>query len=159
MCDKQRPPEIEIVHKLRHIDAIMRRKHHPPCHNHDTSHHSEKEGFRGFGAGRLFDILTREENGLVQTRLADMLNIRPQSLSELLAHLEGDGFITREQSEEDKRQIVVRITDAGREHHTKIRAKHLEDARTLLAPLSEEEKSTFIRLLDKILEAENNTKE
>ncbi|MBQ7921619.1 MAG: MarR family transcriptional regulator [Clostridia bacterium] len=160
MCDKQRPPELEIVHKLRHIDAMMRRKNSPPCHPPEGHPHGGKDGFSGFGAGKLFEILTKEERGLIQTRLASMLNIRPQSLSELLTRLEGDGFITREQSEEDKRQIVVRITDAGREHHTRMRAKHLENARSLLSPLTDEEKTTFIRLLDKILEADTNqTKE
>ena len=158
MCDKKHPPELRIVHKLRHIEVMQRRKCHPPApsdHPEMPSSHG-KEGFRGFGAGRLFDILSKEENGLVQTKLASMLNIRPQSLSELLNHLETDGFIVREQSPEDKRQSVVRITDAGKEHHAKMRENHLKNANQLLSPLSDEEKDTLIRLLDKILQADEN---
>ena len=162
MCDKKHPPEMEIVHKLRHVEVMMRRKCQPPAppHGQEAPSGGCREGFRGFGVGRLFEILCHEENGLIQTKLASMLNIRPQSLSELLTHLEGDGFITKEQSEEDKRQIVVRITDTGREHHTRIRAKHLEDAKNLLSPLRDDEKQTLICLLDKILLAEReNEKE
>lgn len=158
MYDKKHIPELEIVHKLRHVEVMMRRKCHPPSPstNPECPPHGGKEGFRGFGAGRLFEILTNEENGLVQTKLASMLNIRPQSLSELLTHLESDGFIQREQSADDKRQILVRITDAGREHHAQMRENHLKNAKQLLSPLNDEEKSTFIRLLDKILQADGD---
>ena len=57
----------------------------------------------------------------------------------------------------DKRQILVSITETGRELHACIRQKHHEEAQALLSVLSEEEKLTLADLFDKILRTEHNT--
>jgi len=158
MLETERPLEIEILHKLRHIDAMSRRKYPPSPSNGAIPPEGEKSGFLGFGTGRLLGILKREEHGIPQTKLAASLNIRPQSLSELLARLENDGFVERHKSETDKRQILVKITDTGREHHSRIREKHWDDAKMLFSPLNTEEKRILADLLNKILQAETNTK-
>ena len=53
------------------------------------------------------------------TELAALERVRPQSLTRTLAGLEEDGLISRQASENDRRQSVIAITEQGREalHH------------------------------------------
>ena len=47
--------------------------------------------------------------------MSKILDMRPQSLGELLEKLERNGYITRNPSEEDQRIMTVRLTEAGKE--------------------------------------------
>ena len=51
-----------------------------------------------------------------QKELSDLLDMRPQSLGELLGKLERNGYITRTPSERDQRVLIIRLTDAGKNY-------------------------------------------
>ncbi|MBU9746673.1 MarR family winged helix-turn-helix transcriptional regulator [Diplocloster agilis] len=66
------------------------------------------------GQGRVLAILKMQPE--ISTKdLSYLLDIRQQSLSELLGKLEKAGYITREPSDNDKRVMVVKLTDKGRD--------------------------------------------
>lgn len=46
--------------------------------------------------------------------LASLEHIRPQSLTRILASLEKDGFIRREQGTDDRREVRIEISEKGR---------------------------------------------
>ena len=46
--------------------------------------------------------------------LAELLRLEPATLSPLVKRLESAGFVTRERSADDERQLAVRLTPAGR---------------------------------------------
>jgi DNA-binding MarR family transcriptional regulator len=46
--------------------------------------------------------------------LAELLRLEPATLSPLVKRLESAGFVTRERSADDERQLAVRLTSAGR---------------------------------------------
>jgi DNA-binding MarR family transcriptional regulator len=46
--------------------------------------------------------------------LAELLRLEPATLSPLVKRLEAAGFVTRERSADDERQLAVRLTSAGR---------------------------------------------
>ena len=46
--------------------------------------------------------------------LAELLRLEPATLSPLVKRLEAAGFVTRERSADDERQLAVRLTPAGR---------------------------------------------
>ncbi len=99
---------------------------------------------------RVLSLLSESE-GLSQRKLALILDIRPQSLSELLGKLERDGLIERRKNDGDKRETLVSLTEAGR-----LRAQAFEDAREdaverFLAPLGAEERETLGGLLEKLV--------
>ena len=48
-----------------------------------------------------------------QKELTYLLDMSKQSLAELLGKLERNGFIVREASEEDKRSVNIKLTEAG----------------------------------------------
>ncbi len=64
------------------------------------------------GQGRILTAL-RRMNSIPQRELGFMLDIRPQSLGELLQKLENNGYIRRYQSPTDKRALIVELTEKG----------------------------------------------
>lgn len=65
------------------------------------------------GQGRVLALLKLNPE-ISQKDLSNILNIRSQSLGELLFKLERNGYITRTPSELDRRVIMIKLTDAGR---------------------------------------------
>ncbi len=102
------------------------------------------------GRGHIITVLSKQD-GLTQKQLAEMLSIRPQSLSESLTKLEEEGMIRRERSETDKREVNVFITDAGRACCEDIHKRHESHAAEFFSPLTEEEKKTLGELLSKLV--------
>lgn len=64
------------------------------------------------GQGRVLSLLKLTPE-ISQKELGDILDIRPQSLGELLAKLERSGYIIRTPSEADRRTMIIRLTEAG----------------------------------------------
>lgn len=64
------------------------------------------------GQGRVLAILKLQPE-IGQKELSYLLDMRNQSLGELLAKLEKSGAITREPSEDDRRSMTVRLTEYG----------------------------------------------
>ena len=65
------------------------------------------------GQGRALAILNRYGE-MRQSELCARMNIRPQSLGEILAKLERAGYVERHTLAIDRRHQVVRITETGR---------------------------------------------
>lgn len=109
---------------------------------------------REHGRVRLMNML--KENGeLSQKEIAEKLDIRPQSLSELLVKMESDGFISRRQDKDDKRVIVVALTEKGEEQLVVLRQANREHAEKLFSPLTDEEKDALIAILKKLTQKED----
>lgn len=103
-------------------------------------------GLPGYSRQKVLSIL--EEMGpLSQKKVQEILDIKPGSLSELCAKMESGGLIERTRDENDKRNVVIRITEKGREQRREIR-----DAKDdfLFASLSEEERNELRRILHKL---------
>lgn len=96
------------------------------------------------GQGRIMHILS-SRGSISQMDLQEMLGIQPGSISEILSKVEGKGLISRRKSEEDKRKIIVELTEAGKQHVTEYRASHRN--RDKFAALSEEQKEQLKELL------------
>lgn len=66
------------------------------------------------GQGRILSALRRKHN-VSQKDLGTSLDIRPQSLGELLQKLEANDYIKRYRSPTDKRALIVELTEKGEE--------------------------------------------
>ena len=64
------------------------------------------------GQGRILSALRRMHN-ISQKELGFILDIRPQSLGELLRKLEDNEYIRRYQSPNDKRALIVELLPKG----------------------------------------------
>ncbi len=61
--------------------------------------------------------------------LASLQRTQPQSLTRVLAELEAEGLLTREQDPDDRRRIILTITRAG----TELLVRTMRDRDTWLA--------------------------
>ena len=68
------------------------------------------------GQGRILALL-KAESRMTQKELAQKLNMRQQSMGEFLAKLEKNGYLTRSPSEEDRRTMIIELTEKGRAFH------------------------------------------
>lgn len=102
------------------------------------------------GQGRIFAIL-KMQDGISTKELSYLLGIRVSSLNELLAKMEKNGYVTREQSEADKRVMLVKLTDKGKNE------EQLEwNPGGIFTCLSEEEQKAFADYLDRVIVALEN---
>jgi DNA-binding MarR family transcriptional regulator len=53
--------------------------------------------------------------GMTPTAIAEVEHIRPQSLTRLLAALDADGLTRRRGGESDRRQVIIELTETGRD--------------------------------------------
>ena len=79
--------------------------------------------------------------------MATILGIRQQSLNQSLVRLEEEGYIVREQAEEDKRRIIVRLTEKGRSAEPP-----KNEAASAFEALTGEEQEQLSSILDKLIE-------
>lgn len=100
--------------------------------------------------GRILKILYYH-GPMTQKMLQDKLDIQPGSMSEIAAKLEHKGLLCRQKDPVDKRQILLTLTDAGREDveqfHRQGKTQHGAD----FAALTQEEQQLLSQLLDKLL--------
>ncbi|MDG7115633.1 MarR family transcriptional regulator, partial [Streptococcus pneumoniae] len=63
--------------------------------------------------------------------LAERLCSKPQSTSELVSRLQKQGFVARDSSDADGRQVVVSLTTIGEEVLRRMAAAHRQELRRL----------------------------
>lgn len=132
----------ELFRKLARLDALMRRGIGRAAHGAHSPHR---------GQGRVLSILKLQPE-MTQRELGYLLDMRKQSLGELLAKLEARGLIARTQSEEDRRAMVIRLTGEGKKAAEALDTEN-EDESDLFAALNEEEQKQLGEYLDRLIAA------
>jgi DNA-binding MarR family transcriptional regulator len=92
---------------------------------HKAVHECVDERMAGNGASLATWLVLHhavEEPDLSQSHLASRLVIEAPTLVRHLDRLEADGLLERRRDERDRRVVRVRVTDAGREAETRLRA-------------------------------------
>jgi DNA-binding MarR family transcriptional regulator len=122
----------ELYEKLEQLQWLRRKQH---IHDHaefgptaDTTR----------GQGRILAVL-KMKDGISTKDLAYMLGMQVSSLNELLSKLEKGGYVQREPSEQDKRVMLVNLTEKGREEEQ----QEMEDSSDIFSCLSEDEQKTL----------------
>lgn len=92
-----------------------------------------------------------KEKAMKTLEISKVLDISPSTLIGVLDELERQGLILRERQQEDKRVVLVTVTDKG----DRIVKKHFEEDDVflinLLKQLEEQEQKELVKLLDKML--------
>ncbi|MCL1804281.1 MAG: MarR family transcriptional regulator [Eubacteriaceae bacterium] len=102
------------------------------------------------GQGRILAML-KLQDAISTKDLSYLLGIRVSSLNELLAKLEKSGHVTREASEQDKRVMLVKLTEKGRAQLAE--AENKQDSSNIFDCLDEGEQASFGAHLDKVIDA------
>ena len=104
------------------------------------------------GQGRVLSLLKLQPE-IEQRELGYLLNMSRQALAELLGKLEKSGYITRTQSDKDRRSFIVTLTDKGREALPDRSSKTDDDdeVEAVFGCLNEDEQDSLGGYLDRII--------
>lgn len=129
----------ELLAKLIRLSELLHR------HSHRSHRMHGPVGDPHRGQGRVLALL-RMRPEISQKELSYLLDIRPQSLGELLAKLERNGFIERAPSETDRRVMNIRLTEEGEKA-----AEQPREGDALFKSLNAEEQELLGQYLDRII--------
>jgi DNA-binding MarR family transcriptional regulator len=134
----------DLLQQLFQLEWLLRRSH--------MRHHRDMGpmGTPYQGQGRILSLLKLKPE-ISQKELSKILDIRSQSLGELLAKLERAGFITRTPSEVDRRGMDIRLTEAGRAASEKEDAEP-QTRESFLDCLNAEEQATLRDYLGRLIQ-------
>ena len=101
---------------------------------------------RQYGRRRIFSVLL--ENGeILQCNLQNELGISSGAMSEILTKIENDDFIEKSRSDTDGRQIVLRLTEAGKAEAIRMQSEYEEKVSLMLSCLNAEQKKSLLEML------------
>lgn len=103
------------------------------------------------GQGRVLALLQLHD-GVSTKDMATILGIRVSSLNETLAKMEEAGLVVREQSEEDKRIMLVNLTEEGRN----LKQEALDVPALLFGVFDETEQETLAGYFTRMTDALND---
>ena len=130
----------ELYEKLSRLQWLLQRQH--------LRSHAEygPMGDPTRGQGRVLAALKMKPE-ISMRDLSYLLAIRHQSLNELLNKLEKSGYITRTPSETDKRSVMIRLTEKGKNE------QYMDMDVGIFNCLNEEERVAFGEYLDRVIAA------
>lgn len=129
----------ELMEKFLRIIRLLHQHHHQV---------GTLRGTFGRGQGRVLSMLKSHPN-INQKKLSALLDIRAQSLGELLTRLENSGCIRRVASDEDRRALIIQLTSKG-EAAAEQAEQHKREMAELFECLSVEEKKILGGLVDRL---------
>ncbi|MBJ6978866.1 MarR family transcriptional regulator [Luteimonas sp. MC1895] len=98
---------------------------------------------------RILAVLGRFP-GMSAVGVAERSAMDKVAVSRAVARLLERGLLHRETHGDDRRRSVLELSDAGREVYSEVAPLALSYERELLAPLSDEERVQFSRMLDRL---------
>lgn len=88
--------------------------------------------------------------GLTMGEIAEKMSHTMAAASGLVDRLEGLGYVRREVSEDDRRRVLVSITDKGAELVERIRQDMIHNLGEIMATLSPGEQRMWLQIYEKI---------
>ncbi|MCL2655464.1 MAG: MarR family transcriptional regulator [Coriobacteriia bacterium] len=108
-----------------------------------------RERLDGSGDFQRIHMLKHLMGGpLAQAKLAEHLQMNPSALSKLIDNLEQKGYVTRMVDPEDRRRMVIGLTEEGRTIQHKMRIQAMEQVNRSLKTLTPEERATLSEALN-----------
>ena len=98
-------------------------------------------------------LILLEEGPLGVGEIAVELGVNPSNASRLCDRLQGLGLIERQRSEEDRRSVLVALTEAGREVVEQVRAARRAEITRVVAKLDEHGGAAAVGSVVQALEA------
>jgi len=98
-------------------------------------------------------ILLGREEGQTSRQLGEHTQLDSATVSGIIDRLEGLQLITRKRSPEDRRAVLLYLTEAGREKALELDRRFEEAHQAFLAEFSPEEQGLFRRFLKRLQES------
>lgn len=107
-----------------------------------------KHGFTTSIGFVLLNLHFRE--GTPATKIAPLMGMESRSLSRMLKNMEEQGLIRKEQAENDKRSVLIYLTEKGLEKREISRLTVRGFNEQLSSKITSEEFKTFVNVMNKI---------
>ena len=91
-------------------------------------------------------------NGMTPAELADQSNVTRATMTGLVDTLVRDGFVKRAADTDDRRMMRVALTRKAEKFLERLLPGHFQRMAALMNPLSQSERKTLVKLLNKILQ-------
>jgi DNA-binding MarR family transcriptional regulator len=98
----------------------------------------------------LMQLYLADEKGLTPSECAQRADVTKATITGLLDGLERDGLVRRFPDLADRRMLRLQLTDQGRELLSQMLPDHFCRTTDLMANLTDSEKKTLIKLLNKV---------
>lgn len=102
------------------------------------------------GKAPILCMIAKNGNMMSQQELRMHFELKPGSLSEILAKMESAGLIERTRNPEDRRQLFVRLTPEGVELAAREQEERIAFRREAFTVLTDEEQDQLLESLQKI---------
>ncbi len=140
--EQQYPVALDLFEQFARVEWLMHRFH----QRNRRAHGPMGDPHRG--QGRILSLLKIQPE-ISQRDLSYLLDMRPQSLGELLTKLEKGGFIERTAARDDRRAMNIRLTPAGEEAADANQRPSRADS--MFTCLTDEERATLGSYLERII--------
>lgn len=142
--------KVSLTERFITLSRLFIQKHHQTGASH------LQDPYRG--QGRILSLLKMEPE-MSQKKLSYLLGIRPQSMGELLAKLEQNGYITRTPSAEDRRAMDIKLTSEGAKAVASIEQNRAQElaADEMFQCLNKEEQQILAGYLDRLIASAKET--
>lgn len=99
---------------------------------------------------KIIMMLSHNPDGVIQSEIVENTNLKPSTISLTLKTLEQMGYLTRENSINDNRKTIVKITDLGKNYDLKIRECFKIVEEEMIKGISYDELQLFKEIIDKM---------
>lgn len=138
------PSSVQLYSMLHRLTRQMHRFYHTSEHKHGLYH----------GQSHLLQTIAKGD-GIVQRDLAELIDMRPPSITEAIGRMEELHYIWRKQDEKDQRLMHIYLTDKGKEIVKDTVLAEQKFADTLFEGLTEEEIETMLSITSKLCNSLN----
>ncbi|CAM3022847.1 MarR family transcriptional regulator [Lactococcus hircilactis] len=118
------------------------------------SNQMKNRGNRNGAQGLLVELWNKD--GLTNAELAELLDIKPSSVTAQVKQLEEAEMVVRKQDENDKRVSRVFLTEKGREAQETRDTMHNDISETIFGNLTDEEQEQLVKLMEKLVESNDS---
>jgi len=92
----------------------------------------------------------RGQDSSTMTELADNIGAKLPSMTMMIDNLAEEGLVERARDEQDRRKVIVRLTDKGRRIREEFLEQRRQIAQQLFAKLSKEDEQELMHLLERV---------
>jgi len=92
----------------------------------------------------------RDQDSSTMSELAENIGAKLPSMTMMIDNLTEEGLVERARDEQDRRKVIVRLTDKGRQLRQEFLQQRKLIAEQLFAKISREEEQELMRLLGRV---------
>lgn len=104
----------------------------------------------GLTPPQFFVLNLLKEKQRTVTEIAELIQVQPSAITAILDRMHKSGFILRERNEDDRRVVVVQITEKGEEVFVKSKKKRLSVMTHYLSYLEKEDMELLLNIYEKM---------